>query len=374
MKILVAGDFCPRNRVERLIDGAQFEYLLGETRSVISNSDYSFVNLECPVINDDCVKPIEKVGPNLKCSSKGLDAIQWVGFNCVTLANNHILDFGEDGINNTIELCKKAKISVVGAGHNLEGASNILYENINGNILAVINCCEHEFSVATESESGSNPLNPIQQYNAIQDARKTADVVIVIVHGGHEHFQLPSPRMVETYRFFIEAGADAVVNHHQHCYSGYEYYKGKPIVYGLGNFLFDISPVRINSIWNYGYMVSIDFSSENPQLTIHPYKQCAEEPKIELLPSDAFNEKLKELNEIISNPEELNRAIGVYYDSCLESYSNIFEPFYNRIYIGAKHRGWLPSFISKKRRLAASNFINCESHRDKLLWWLNKKI
>lgn len=374
MKILVAGDFCPRNRVERLIDGAQFEYLLGETRSVISNSDYSFVNLECPVINDDCVKPIEKVGPNLKCSSKGLEAVKWAGFNCVTLANNHILDFGDGGISNTLELCKSVNISTVGAGNNLAEASNILYENVKGEVLAIINCCEHEFSVATESESGSNPLNPIQQYNAIQDARKTADVVIVIVHGGHEHFQLPSPRMMETYRFFIEAGADAVVNHHQHCYSGYEYYKGKPIVYGLGNYLFDITPVRIDSIWNYGYMVSIDFSSENPQLTIHPYKQCAEEPKIELLPSDAFNEKLKELNEIISNPEELNRAIGVYYDSCLESYSNIFEPFYNRIYIGAKHRGWLPSFISKKRRLAASNFINCESHRDKLLWWLNKKI
>ena len=84
-----------------------------------------------------------------------------------------------------------------------------------------------------------NPLLPIQQFYKIQEAKENADYVLVIVHGGIEHYQLPTSRMIETYRFFIDAGADAVVNHHQHCYSGYERYKSKPIIYGLGNLLFD---------------------------------------------------------------------------------------------------------------------------------------
>ena len=142
----------------------------------------------------------------------------------------------------------------VGGGNSLRQASETLYKSIDGHTLAVINCCEHEFSIATETSSGANPLNPIQQYYKIQEARKNADYVLVIVHGGHEHYQLPSPRMKETYRFFVDAGADAVVNHHQHCYSGYEVYNGKPIFYGIGNFLFDREGVR-NSIWNEGDMV-----------------------------------------------------------------------------------------------------------------------
>jgi poly-gamma-glutamate synthesis protein (capsule biosynthesis protein) len=121
----------------------------------------------------------------------------------------------------------------VGGGTNLQEASKILYKKIDEKVLALINCCENEFSIATEVTAGSNPLNPIQQYYAIQEAKSKADYVLVIVHGGHELWQLPSPRMQETYRFFIDAGADAVVNHHQHCYSGYEIYKKKPYILNL---------------------------------------------------------------------------------------------------------------------------------------------
>ena len=77
--------------------------------------------------------------------------------------------------------------------------------------MAVINCCEHEFSVTTGDFPGANPLNPIRQFYKISEARKDADYVVVIVHGGHEMLQLPSPRMQELYRYFIDVGADAVI-------------------------------------------------------------------------------------------------------------------------------------------------------------------
>ena len=237
--------------------------------------------------------------------------------------------------------------------------------------MAIINCCEHEFSIATETSGGSNPLNPIQQYYAIQEARAKADYVLVIVHGGHEHWQLPSPRMVETYRFFVDAGADAVVNHHQHCYSGYELYHGKPVFYGLGNFCFD-SPNHRNDFWNEGYMLMLHFG-DDMKYELIPYRQCAEEPKVALIERDSFDSSIRDLNNIIENATKLEEETEKYYALSANQCSNIFEPIRNRYYLACKLRGWLPSLISKERKLHAKNLINCEAHRDKLSFYLNYK-
>lgn len=368
MKILIAGDFCPRNRVAAAFESADYASVLEEVKGVISQADYSIVNFECPVVISDA-KPIEKEGPNLRCTPKGVEAVKYAGFNCVTLANNHFLDFGEKGVKETIDILESRGIDHVGGGMNLKEASQILYKNFSGQRLAIVNCCEHEFSIATATSAGSNPLNPVQQYYAIKEAQQNADRVLVIIHGGHEHFQLPSPRMVETYRFFVDSGADAVVNHHQHCFSGYEVYHGKPIFYGLGNFCFDLSKTP-EGIWTEGYAVLIDFSSSATEYSIHPYRQCAENPKVEMLPQDAYNKRIEEINAIIANPKELHARVDDYYASCADQYSNIFEPVRNRYYLGAKRRGWLPSLINKDRKLVAANFIVCEAHRDKLVHYL----
>ena len=368
MNILIAGDFCPRDRVAHLFENGDYATVLGDVKEVVTESDYSIVNFECPVtIGDE--KPIEKFGPNLQCSEKGMEAIKWAGFDCVTLANNHFYDFGDEGVINTIKTCKKYGINTVGGGVNLAEASKTFYKQIGNETLAIINCCEHEFSIATDKTGGSNPLNPIQQYYAIKEAKTKADYVLVIVHGGHEHFQLPSSRMVETYRFFIDAGADAVVNHHQHCYSGYEIYRNKPILYGLGNFCFD-EPENPISSWTEGYAVVLKLVADFPSFVIYPFKQCASKPQVELLPQDAFDLKLEEINNIIAHPATLQKKIIEYYTSCASQYSNVFEPIRNRYYLSAKRRGWLPSLISKDRRFKAYNFIFCEAHRDKLMFWL----
>ena len=367
MKILIAGDFCPQNRVNDLLDNDEYESVLGEVKHYTSDSDYSIVNLECPVTNGN-ESPITKFGPNLGCSEKGIDAQKWVGFDCVTYANNHFLDYGPEGVENTLSVCQKCQLQTVGGGRNLKAASETLYKEINGKILAIINCCEHEFSIASEKTAGSNPLNPILQYHAILEAKSKADYVLLIVHGGHEHFQLPSPRMQELYRFFVEVGADAVVNHHQHCISGFEIFNGKPIFYGLGNFCFDGNRSR-KEIWHEGYMVQLSFS-DMIEYKVIPYIQCKDKPKVEFLADNNFDTKLNELNSIIKDQKMLRNLVDNYYASCADDYSNIFEPSNNRYYLGAKARGWLPSFISKQRKLKALNFILCEAHRDKLIYWL----
>lgn len=365
MKILVAGDFCPQHRVADRLENGDYESIFGNVKNIISDADYSIVNFECPVTYGG-EKPIMKCGPNLQCSDKGLEAVKWAGFDCVTLANNHFLDYGEKGVENTLEACSKYHIDTVGGGGNLREASQILYKEINGSILAIINCCEHEFSIATETTAGSNPLNPIQQFYTIKEARTKADYVLVIVHGGHEQYNLPSPRMQETYRFFIDAGADAVVNHHQHCYSGYEIYKEKPIFYGLGNFCFDKADKTDLFGWNDGYMVSLDFTGDKGAFEIIPYRQCKKKPSVEILPIGTFNNELKELNTIIANSEKLKEKASQYYHDSMKSISYIVEPIQNRYVSALQRRGLLPRLWSKRYVVKLQNYVMCEAHKDKM--------
>lgn len=370
MKVLVAGDYCPQERIATLFEQNEFSTVFGAIKPIVEKVDYAIVNLESPVLEEN-EKPIEKIGPNLRCTRKGLEAIKWVGFNAVTLANNHILDYGGQGLISTIRACSNSGIDIVGAGGCLKEAAKILYKTIDGKTLALVNCCENEFSSATDSLAGANPLNPVAQFYAIKEAKQIADYVLVIVHGGHEHFQLPSPRMVETYRFFIESGADAVMNHHQHCFSGFEVYKGRPIFYGLGNLCFDKKKKR-SGLWTEGVMVLLTLN-ETVSFELIPYQQCFADATIQLVEKDAYDQRISNLNEVICDDFRLKEEVNKFFATRASIYSNIFEPFYNRFYFAAKSRGWLPSLISKKKWLKAKNIVSCESHRDIILYYLGKK-
>lgn len=371
MKILIAGDFYPKGKVKTLIDDKKYEAVLGEVAPIVESADYSIVNYESPVVLGD-YKPIVKCGPNLASSENGVEAIKWAGFDMATLANNHTYDFGAEGLNDTIKTCEKYGIDIVGVGRNLSEAQKVFYKEIDGKKLAIINCCEHEFSIADENTPGANPLNPVQQFYQIQEARKNADYVLVIVHDGHEHFQLPSPRMVETYRFFIDAGADAVVNHHQHCYSGYEVYKEKLIFYGLGNFCFE-RPNHKDTFWNEGYMVEINFDS-TISFELYPYNQCGIKDAVCLTRNDEkFVSELKRINEIISDTKELERQVNQYYADCSRSVSSAFEPYEFWLTRALFYKGFLPSIMKRKWKVIR-NYIECESHRDKVNYMLKDLI
>ena len=91
-----------------------------------------------------------------------VEAIKYAGFDAVRLANNHIYYFGEKSISDTLDALDNYKIEFVGGGKNIQDTSRIFYNEIDGERLAIINCCEREFSIATETSGGANPLNPIQ--------------------------------------------------------------------------------------------------------------------------------------------------------------------------------------------------------------------
>lgn len=377
MTVLIAGDYYPHRRVASLIENNETAVIVDEIRELVASADYSVFNYESPIVTAPDCKPIAKAGPNLKSTVNAARYIQAVSFKMATLANNHILDYGGEALLNTKEILEKLPLDTVGAGKNLAEAGRTLYRRIGDKTVAFINCCEHEFSIATETDAGANPLNPIAQYYAIKEAKEKADHVIVIVHGGMEHFQLPSQRMVDTYRFFIDAGAGVVVNHHQHCYSGYEEYNGGLIFYGLGNFCFDSFESDENAIWNEGYMLRLDFGQEKTAYKLYPYIQCAKEPKVELMSGDAlrsFEEKIKEINAVIQDPLLLKERNERWMNETYLPLQTLLLPYPHHYLISAANRGWIPKCLNKTRVARLLNKVDCESHRDRLVYYLKQRL
>ena len=375
MKIIVAGDYCPRNRVAKMISEGDYQSVLGEVNCITKSADYSIVNLECPVVYQEAV-PICKCGPNLKCSSKAIEALKWAGFDCVSLANNHFLDYGIIGVDNTLHACQSLELDYVGGGKSAEDAGMILYKDINGQKLAIINCCEHEFSIATDTTAGSNPLNIVKQYYTIKEARKNADYIIVIIHGGVELFWLPTKRMIETYRFFVDSGADVIINHHQHCYSGYEVYKDRPIFYGLGNFCFDEKPNDYN--WTSGYMVELIFEYErNIKFNIVPYRQCTKESKVRILKGnekDEFITNLNSYNNILSDDALREKEYLKWCQQTEGMYKLMLNPANNR------YTSWFfkssigKRIINKRKVLQMYDYLVNESHIERVRLLFDKVL
>lgn len=376
VNIAICGDFVPNNRTMSIIERGQHKELFEEVSKTLSEADFSIINLEAPIV-EHSANPIKKAGPNLKTSPSIINSLKYLGIDAVTLANNHFYDYGEIGVGDTIKELDKNNIIHVGGGDTIDEAAKTLYVTINSKKIAIINCCEHEYSIASSSTGGSNPLEPIRQYYKIKEARLNAEYIIIIIHGGIEGYQLPTPRMKEIYRFFIDSGADAVVNHHQHCYSGYEIYNNKPIFYGLGNFSFDWVKKR-DGIWNEGYIVLLKLNP-NSQIDFEliPYTQGDKKPGIELMKDESRNtffNRINDMNAIIANDNSLLENYQSFLQKTRRVQKTIISPYGNRYLRALCVRGLLPSFISNRSLRSLQNKVMCESHRERLLDFLQHKL
>ncbi len=377
------GDFCQEGRTKEYFKDDVVLSLKG-IREILSCADYNIVNLEC-VPDTHRGNLILKTGPHLSCTESAIHALKDCGFNCLALANNHFADYGPEAVKDSIRLIDSLGFDHVGAGNDLSDAERTLYVDIHDKKIAIINCCEHEFSVATPQKAGCNPLNHIAQYKSIQEAKQKADYVFVYVHGGSEHYDLPTPRMQETYRFFIDCGADLVVNCHQHCFSGYEYYNDKPIVYGLGNFYLD-SPQRHDTPWNYGYVLQVVIENDLA-IKLIPYKQCSETPEVSLLDhkeKEIFENRIQEINKIIDNPNSLRNAYAHYaaentFNYLYPVFPPVKETRFQRLWRRVKKKFFkidspIRENMTESQKLILYNYLNCEAHRDMLLAILRKSF
>lgn len=373
MKLLICGDFTTCNRGRMSVEvGNAFSY---SVQAIIKKHDATIVNLEAPVVRGQA-DGIKKHGPLLRTENQTLTFLNNNGVGYVTLANNHFYDYGDNGVIETMDALSQHNMKAVGGGKNeMEKTKPLLLNNGTGYTVCILNYCESEFSV--DHEMGSNKLNPIQAYYDIKKAKDKDYFVIVIVHGGHEGYQLPSPRMKQLYRFFIDCGANVVINHHQHCYSGYECYHDGMIFYGLGNFFFDKISKSIGKEWFEGYMVGLyieDGCLNGYQL--FPYNQCkddrVETRLMEGLDKDTFFNKIEELNKVIADDILLEEHFKAFADSQEKNYLLRFSPYTIGKLAGACRRGLLPMFVGKKKKIRILNAISCEAHRDACIYLLRK--
>ncbi|SHM66960.1 CapA family protein [Myroides odoratimimus] len=374
-KVLISADFCPNGRVVDLVDKLDCESIFNDVKGIVDNVDFSIVNLECPIRDKSNTEINDKIGPVLYTNENAVKILKNVGFDCATLANNHIKDLGGKGVLDTIEVLERNGIEYVGAGKDREDAQRVLYVELEDLHLGIINVTENEFSCATIDSPGANGHNLVKEYSIIIEARQKVDFLLLIYHGGHEGYNLPSPRIKDLFRMYVELGVDSVICHHSHVCSGYETYKGKPIFYGLGNFSFDW-PNLYSFDWIHGCFVEL-FLIKNKciDFRIVYYKQGSKENSgIVLLNQDeeiSIKEYISKLNSIILNDDELGAEFFKFCSNRKQNYLMVFEPYTNRILKGLFRRGVIPSFFNKNRK-RVTNIIRCESHRDVVLEILEK--
>ena len=210
-------------------------------------------------------------------------------------------------------------------------------------------------------------MDIIDNANQIREAKASHDKVIVIVHGGHEYYNLPSPRMQKQYRFYADQGADIVIGHHTHCISGNEVYNGVPIYYSLGNFLFTLS----SSIqdWYTGLILAVDITNDRIDCQVYPVKQDKDSFKLSLLEGNKKIEVFKSIDNysrIIADEKKLDAKWNEYIDHQSRMYLNNWSPFSfvkNR-YINAAFRKIFGNMINKKGASLYLNLMRCETHRN----------
>lgn len=222
----------------------KFAYPFKKISSFLRSKDLVLVNLENPLTSNPRAHGLLIAEPVYA------QAMADAGVSMVSLANNHIFDAGENGFSDTINWLNKAGILFVGAGENIEKTrlgTTIELKGTTINFLAYTQYCNHRFvSVAGNNYAGILPLDRQLIMDDIKRAREKADFVFPILHWGFENTHFIHPRQIEIAHLLIDAGADGIIGHHPHVPHGIEIYKGKPILYSLGNFIFAQSDVRWN--------------------------------------------------------------------------------------------------------------------------------
>lgn len=359
INLLIAGDFYPGIvRPRKLFKSEGIAKLF-------KNGDFSIVNLEGPLTNSET--PINKKGPNLKIDPNWAKTLREMGFGAVSLANNHIMDMGKDGLEDTLRHCSEEALLFFGAGSNLpEARLPLVFEN-NGLKIGMFAFAEHEFSIATETSPGAAPIDPIDNYNDITALKNQVDFTIAILHGGNEYYSFPRPGLVKLCHFLVDAGANAIVIHHAHTTCGYEIYKEAPIFYSIGNFYFP-KKNHENTDWNYGYMVSLKLSKgESVSFELLPYFFDMEGVHLlEGKPKDDFLDDITKKSLAISDPVLLNKNWNLFCEEKQNSYIYTLFSYtrYDRLLFRLKFLR--PEFF-KTKLLTFINFIQCESHNEALL-------
>ncbi|MEK3888433.1 CapA family protein [Bacillus sp. FSL K6-3431] len=366
MQILIGGDLVPTQSNFSLFKQADVNSLLGEDLLTIwKNADLRLFNLEVPLVDKE--GPIEKCGPNLIAPVNTINGIKALNPSLITLANNHILDQGELGLKSTKAILNEHSIPFVGAGEDLNKASKPYIINRNGFKIGVYACAENEFTIATENSSGANPFDPLESLDQIQRLSEMSDYVIVLYHGGKEHYRYPSPYLQKVCRKIASKGADLVICQHSHCVGCFENFQDSTIVYGQGNFVFDRSD---SEFWKTSILVNLTLGNK---IIIDYIPIIKKENVIRLAhgkDAEIILSQFKIRSSEICQEGFIEENYQEYADEKITGYLRQFSGLGKWLSrIDRKiFKGSLINFLYKRSNLLAiQNYIECEAHRELIL-------
>ena len=231
IRLFFAGDFCSKPSTSRII-------VSDELKELIQSCDLKIVNFEVPL------KPSIELPPQNRerffQHDDVPDFLRGLGFNLFSLANNHAFDWEDKGFKKTKSALGDASF---GAGTYEEAYLPKIVE-INGVRIGFLGMSFAAYKgvfndITNHQGLGCAYINDLRINHVIIEAKKNVDYLFVLPHDGIEYIDIPMPETIARYRDFIDYGADGVIAAHPHCPQGWEEYKGKPIFYSLGNFLFN---------------------------------------------------------------------------------------------------------------------------------------
>ena len=235
LKLFACGDIVNYTTKENFVDEN-----LGK---LITDCDISICNFEAPIKIEN-PKSIKKIGPNIYQSRESIKYCKNVGFNLVTLANNHIYDYGQEGLMSTITELQKHDIDYVGGGVNYKDTYHTKIIDKDGIKIGLLACAENEFGCLHENQTRGGYawlFNDFIEDN-IRLLKLSVDVVVLIAHAGVEYIHFPIKEWRDRYKRLCNIGVDVIIGHHPHVPQGYEKYNNSMIFYSLGNFYFDTAP------------------------------------------------------------------------------------------------------------------------------------
>ncbi|EDZ94524.1 MAG: CapA family protein [Limnospira sp. PMC 894.15] len=200
------------------------------------DADLAMVNLENPLTRATLARPNRQF--NFKADPEAVKVLTEGGIDLVNLANNHIMDYEEAGLVETLETLQQAGIHAIGAGRDIVEARRPKIIEVKGQRIAYFGYYDADLNAAGENRAGTNSRDNEQIAADIKAVRDQVDWVIVNYHWGVELSDYPGDWQIDLGRYTIDQGADVVIGHHPQVLQGAEIYKGRPIVYSLGNFIF----------------------------------------------------------------------------------------------------------------------------------------
>jgi poly-gamma-glutamate synthesis protein (capsule biosynthesis protein) len=234
LSIACIGDLMLGDRAAKILHSIETDAMADLVWWPMTDADLIFANLEAPITESTFIREDKRY--NFKTSSEILELFDHRFV--LSLANNHILDYGENGLLNTIESLNEYGIRYAGAGRNLAEANDPLMVNVKGVNIGIVCAADNRYQSATESSPGTFPACPQLLKQSLQKIAKQIDLAIVSIHAGMEDIPVPSPNQLALAKLCLEEGADIVCFHHAHRISGFLEDEGKLVLFGTGNYIF----------------------------------------------------------------------------------------------------------------------------------------